>query len=69
MFAAEHPSVYMVEVEAGRMERLPPWVEEARIARYYGIPPWEVAAAPARWINRTRLLAEADEIIASRKGK
>lgn len=53
--------MYAENVRAGLSPPLPDWVEEARLAKYYGIPPWEVAGAPARWIARTRLLHAADQ--------
>lgn len=54
------PDAYAVEVEAGRADPLPDYVEVVQISRSMGIPPWEVVQAPHHWIEKYRMVLAAE---------
>lgn len=55
-----NPDMYAVEVESGRMPAVPGYVELVLLARWMGINPVEMETMPLHWINRCRIVRDAE---------
>lgn len=60
MEAWQWPDVAAVEIQAGRAEPFPDWIEVMGLAKRFGVAPWEVGSIPQVWVMRARVMDEAE---------
>lgn len=60
-WAFQSPAIFDVEVEQGRHEPLPDWVDVIHLSQHMGVPPWELIDVPKHWLDKVKIVFAAHD--------